>query len=937
MIRFKSDFVNKNNIRHQILIFDDEVSSPSNISITNPVWQDSLLNFVGGSDPTRFTVPVSTGNISVSLWARFTSADFLNSGTIFSQYGINGNRSLGVKNVSGVDSIQFITYTNTEAEIILSAPVSPNNLYHIVVIEDSRERYLYIDGVLKDFTMANFTIYSSEITVGCISPGLTRGFEGLMLDFRTWDFGIDIDTITHLYNEIYNIIGTESIALMLYEGGGEELRDFSEATSLPMAASAYTLDWDFGITDVLEGGICQSECKLQFINSDGVLDDFLEDLRTCGDYRFTVEIRKNYSAEWRGVLLQDYVKYPDTPYTVYEISANDGMGLLKSLELDDTDLGNGSFGDIIYKGLERIAPSLIIPDGYPLLYIRTNWFAEYQDTDQESLHYLSTASALIWRENRQVEVLGTSHDRIGYMYWYDVIEHILQRFNAFLIQSRGHWFLSQRPYLLTGVNIGDINYYWYEKTNGYNSLSTKKMNIIETMSSANSLHRSNGQLYNLPAIGKIYGIYALKGNASFLGTDTPEIDTVYTTVPVLGSVGGSNNYLEINIHLSELLHLTASEVEVPLELQRKCKLQIKKGTYYLQEDGTTWDTAPAYVEILSSVASLATGAFGTTFGDANPYSPVVGFQVSFQTDNLPGSDSTPEPLSVKLYDFDFEIETPEDAYDTLWVEPLEDYEAIFDIKVFYDSYSVPEYAYFENTNSNTDYKLLYATENGRIGSTGGWFPVGHIRPFVSPSFGDYANLLWSRGASGTKDQYFTALLITEILRQQTEPPHAWNGDIYSTDDKDISAYVVLRGGTKYFFPNKLTYSPLLDVFSGDWIEITTGTVTHIPVGDTVLEGREQYRTRIPSTIHITGQLERFRAMEEIVDIESGAITTGGGDIDTNHSDSAGTPGKIMAGNISGLDITLEGDVVLLPNIPTSSSGLTTGQVWNDSGVLKIVM
>ena len=55
----------------------------------------------------------------------------------------------------------------------------------------------------------------------------------------------------------------------------------------------------------------------------------------------------------------------------------------------------------------------------------------------------------------------------------------------------------------------------------------------------------------------------------------------------------------------------------------------------------------------------------------------------------------------------------------------------------------------------------------------------------------------------------------------------------------------------------------------------------------------------------------------------------------------GTFGWAYHSDYAGSSLTVSvtygtGDVFIFKDLPTSSAGLATGQVWNDSGILKIV-
>ena len=951
MIRYKSDFVNSNGIRHQVLIYDKDITTPANAVGSGLEWEDETLRF-NSSTPSYFNPPITNTGIAIGLWVK-PKVDIGTEQVIF--YQENTIDSIVRKLIIKDSKFQYISQTNSAPSLTIeSVDITANQWQHIFLYENEGDRMLFVNGVLKDSTSGTYsTNYTDSCRFGAANnPSQDDPFNGHLRDIRIWhdlDLGADTNLPQTLYEEIYNLIGTEASAFMLYENGGQDLRDFSNAIELPLAAPAYKISWDNGISEVLEGGICTSSCTLSFVNKQGELDDLLS-IVLDGDNRLMVEIRKDNRSEWKGVMLQDFTEYPDEQYTTADLECTDSIGLLKDTEYDPTGADNGSLLDTIGRGLEEIASSGISESDVPLLYAKTNWFTENQGTSQESLYNLQTHSQLIWQENRQVEILGKKYDRMGYSYWYDVIDHILKRFNAVLIMSGGYWRIFQRPNLLTGIVEGNIDFFIYRKGTGYDSAVTQRFVNIQTVSDGNNIYRSRGRFFNLPAIGKITGIYGFGDNNNLLGMP-PQFGVEYPTANLRG---GADNYLQMDIHFQEQLVLVDSQPPMLIELQRSYKVQMKQGDYYLQEDGETWDTVASYVTIYSNILYYHHVEEWT--GPVSANYPIFYVDASIRTDGLPTSEANGELVYVKVYDAAFEIfevasgTSYELPYENMSYSPLsQDFETIYSIEYFFGEESAPTYAYFENNNPNPDYKLQYDTEVGKIGSTGGWFPRGHILPSTDgAAFGSYVNLEWGRG-SETKDQYLTGLLITEILRQHKTPPLVFSGDLINkSGGNDLTGHLVFKitvlSEIYYFQGNKISYNPLEDTFSGDFIQIGTGSIPHVTAGDEELADISFGTVPVSGGIGNSIALDGLNRITGIVDLDTGDIDTDGGDIDTGGGDIDTDDGAIDTGtgnidtkNVSLNDLYAAGSSVQFPALPTSDAGLKKGQLYVDvgTGTLKI--
>ena len=147
----------------------------------------------------------------------------------------------------------------------------------------------------------------------------------------------------------------------------------------------YLIEYQTPITDIVTGGIIETTVNMVVINTDNVLDGLLSNLM-LGEGRYLIKIEVDGIAIWHGVLLQDFVEVDDKPDGAIQLTATDGMKLLKGKEVEKLHPTNfSSFMDYIITGLNLIPTSELYSDSQSFVLSKTDWYAFGMPTDKEPL------------------------------------------------------------------------------------------------------------------------------------------------------------------------------------------------------------------------------------------------------------------------------------------------------------------------------------------------------------------------------------------------------------------------------------------------------------------------------------------------------------------------------------------------------------------------
>lgn len=204
-------------------------------------------------------------------------------------------------------------------------------------------------------------------------------------------------------------------------------------TDLQASSDPLTIDYLSGSDDIFESPIRGTKCDLRVKVSTSFA---LADLYSVEDRKFKVNIYYNTSTLfWTGFIVSNNYSeaYNDTPYDVV-ISANDGLGYLKEISFDDVVTAS-TFS-------QREIASFIISTIF--INIGVSDFKEIINVYEDSMDN-GTSDSPLNQKKLDISVFNE-------MNCYEVLEHILNIYNALCRQSNGEYYL-YRPIELAGATV----------------------------------------------------------------------------------------------------------------------------------------------------------------------------------------------------------------------------------------------------------------------------------------------------------------------------------------------------------------------------------------------------------------------------------------------------------------------------------------------------
>jgi uncharacterized protein (TIGR02145 family) len=675
---------------------------------------------------------------------------------------------------------------------------------------------------------------------------------------------------------------THSIKIYDNDQTGDDL-----TTMVIAEAPGYVLDSNAKITDVMQGGIIETSCSFAFRNQDGVLADLIEGLSTSPEGRYLVQIERGELPFWRGILLSDFSNREDFPEGGYSFTATDGMALLDNVFVDTQNPPTGE--DLtermiitMIKGLRQIPSVGLWNTGTDnkFLYCKTDWYGQNMNNEQDPLYQAYFKGTALWQKVTEKEGYnGVIAKIIEPLTYKEVLQHILERFNAFLIMQDGAWFIMQRD-LAADSPITFFTYRAYPWQPGGGAelvwigtpYQVEKSVVVGVQPKGvvpDKRWRANGEFSFLPALSKVSVIYG-GGNLEdgfdsiippgFLPAQT------YTTMPLDSGVG---NFLHLRIKFKEWF-LIDWVGETPPEEFFKAKVryvvEVKQGNYYLWSDGH-WSLTPVTLQINPIVALRH-------YWDSElqqwVFQDWVEVDFSLISEDLPLDDTevtlllTRNNISVS-YGGDYYTASIDDHFN--YTPDLENHFLLYIV----NNENPVTYVTFEAENDVTG----FMNEIELTPSLFGTARVIQNSNFSSYSTGGWAiTELWGKGYTGDKDKYFNALLVHEMIGNQGKNLLIFSGDVHDREktlmtpiqciafeyEPDIFADVYV------FCPNKVSYFAQEEYWSGDWIE-----VFHLKI-------MPPAPIPVPVPYVVVPSLPMdIEALPDIIDAGNGGIdTTGGG-------------------------------------------------------------
>ncbi len=645
--------------------------------------------------------------------------------------------------------------------------------------------------------------------------------------------------------------------------------------SLIIESPGYELTYNSGITDVIIGGIIESECSIYLRNKNNLLDTFLALLKESDD-RFLLEIlraeEKGNEPEiyWSGVLLNDFNAIDDAPEGTIQLTALDGIGMLGDEEVSDfpegypEEYGEIGFLGFILDGL-RIIPTSDFTDYHSddkFLYVRTDWFFDGMAANNEAMERARTSTNPngIWIiGKRQITYSGEPVVQTEKMNYKDIIHHILVRFNAVLLQVDGAWHIYQRD---MAAGEGTVEFAIYKKEYesgswkpGGSPTASKSMNI--PIHKTEKRFRSRGNFNHLPGLKKVKTVYdggSLNTDGYSLFGNNFEPNIFYESIFLQA---GEGNYLHISLSFRELVESLTGEGDVTiynpayawwgrLNYRVQVELEVEGGTNYELRRNVLNPDELVWYEVEVPTQGLPITVVSAPFGrewieEANNGWGAPGELVeeaivnwSILTPDLPADGS------IKFRVIRDEYEVIEPAVTWVWI-PY----GLFMIPQLQQVDRIPDLSknIFTNYNSNSHFVLYiiedtnailwveytaeneverftlsYDLENGMMCSM-----FGAVNPGYTIIGG--AGETWRKGFGSADNDYFNQLLVNEILAQQSKMLLSFSGRIY--DNNPVSKYHAfqamyfsMKGVTYILMPNRVVFDAQEDMWQGDWFEIS---------------------------------------------------------------------------------------------------------------------
>jgi hypothetical protein len=646
----------------------------------------------------------------------------------------------------------------------------------------------------------------------------------------------------------------------------------STGSSTSLDALDFSIDYDAGLTDNITSPIVSSSVSVT-VNSAGILNTFLNNLKTSEENRYLMKVKKDSSFYWAGIILQDFSGQEDLDHEGITLQATDGLATLKDIDY----IEQGTTPSTIYSFFNLALNEIPTEEFWTIsdLFLRTkiNWYdTRIGSTLDPCLETRFDADVF-----QKIETVnGYNNKRITKIEnwdWYSVLEHITSRFNARLMLIRGAWTLVQ----IQELKNSSITFYAYTK----NSAATIESVTIRKEIDGTNLFRGGGNFYYFPGLKKTRVRFLSPDGGDISPVSDLEMDTLYTLRDVETA---SSNYLIIN---GKILYTCSidSVGSLPYREPLYFNLTIRVGSYYFTNSG--WQASAGFYNVQATSVQENISDF-------------IGRPIFSTCEFLFNTDSIPVDGTVYIK---AELDTSKGVGADIGSSLTQISEELLKFNVLYSIGGSNPAEYVQWTTSNSDnYNLTLELDDSLFGSSGSQAAKGYLYTRSGASW-DYAGL-WGIGA-GTKDKRFNEILSRTVLEQQGTPLITWSGDLGIIDksyyiDFLSSPYFSYNSNVIYFLTNRLTYSAKGDTWSGDIVELSSASLTlssdsteqEIQVGGDLIGG-------------IVSQMQGY--LDETsgeIDTQGSEINMGGGNLNTENGEINTGTGTMTAGGtvkFSGLE------------------------------------
>ena len=604
-----------------------------------------------------------------------------------------------------------------------------------------------------------------------------------------------------------------------------------------LESPGYTIDYDAGITNIVKGGIIQSGASIFIKNTNGAVDALLTSLLIT-ENRYLLEILRDGTTFWYGIILQDFGSTQDLPDGVVEIAAVDGIGLLEKVDVECLDYPNiSSFLQYLIAGLGNIATAELYEVTDTFLKVKTDWYNDSMQALKEPLDVSAVndiKTDFFWSEEKsRTGYNGSIVDETVINNYKYLIDVVLRGFNAVLIMSDGVWTIYQRELMESNT----IEFKGFQKDGTYKA-DFAPLTTYKEILATNNMYRAKGEFSNIPGINQIKIIYLAnmvnRFNVSSLIPFHFQPGDSYTTFQLLTGVGGKENYLHISLCFSDMFSVLLSQKTFFYQsiIRAVYTLEVKIGAYYLQADGQLWHTTPETISIWSHPMRQLNPNATVISGHNHPSWDsrwVALTEASFKTDNLPIDGEVEISLVYvglvyrQLPSSTFNTYSSVDTrrVDEVSVTPANHYV----LYIWDNDKPIADVTYIAK-NTNTVYTLNEQLDDTLFGSAG-VTSRGDIFIYDGANWNGSFTLAskhWNKGSASVKDQYFNGLLANEILSNQQRALLTYSGTIIDRNTSNLFSPVQViqmdyKSATYRFAINKTTYSAFQEQWDGDWFQI----------------------------------------------------------------------------------------------------------------------
>lgn len=562
-----------------------------------------------------------------------------------------------------------------------------------------------------------------------------------------------------------------------------------------------------GITERCDP-IMASTCNVPFVVQNTTHEAFIDEIMQAQEERFTVQVYKNGTLEWSGILLADQVQREDRYYP-YEVNLTfiDGLARLKDLDYNNNGLA--------YTGRDTLIAHIIkclSKTGIMGLYGSTDYFLDTCVHYYEYHHtYAVNKCPLAYTDlNHSIFYEYDENGKVTYQSAGEALEAILRKFNARIFMTGGYFHIMQ-------AQNYSINNTYFRKFDKSGTLQTSGSRLTR-MTPSNSNRKAGGIHKYMPPLREVKLTYKLKITNSVDNNFLPIQSKYETTVNFLNAVYISQIQGVATLFVTGVLHewyQINNPIVTPSSIFTRWRVKIIKTRisdgYKEYLTGSNQNSNPSVTQWTTNSA-----AYYDVFGSIkNGYSWHTWNQFSFQTPGFQ-DDCTFEFQCTVLGHFNANIQPYTiGAYET-WDYECQDFEV------------TSSYDFSDDEDKEVEYKATNILTGGApvastlklelpdtlIGDGPDVYHLGKLR--VSPNGSSwYDSALWAVHNSTIRVK-LNQLVVNEILKGQRVPVEKYQGGWI---DNAITPFFALAWGYKVFIPSMIDIDCEKDEVNGEWFNI----------------------------------------------------------------------------------------------------------------------